>query len=166
MKKPVMFCMRMSQTLRDALRKAAEKDHRSVSSFLHQIIADYLMREGFTLRDSRPDERRRFARKAVKLPCATGFGPGKPIEAADGRVVDVSLGGVLLAYPKDSRLKVPTLGELPDFEVSFQLPSTAEKICLNCNVRRMSDSGDEIHVGAVITGAGDDSLQTLKRYMQ
>ena len=98
MKKPVMFCMRMSSTMREVLRIAAERDHRSVTSLLHKIIADYLEDAGLPLTENGTSERRRFPRKRVFLPAETQLHPDEEVDTAPGLILDLSEGGVLLAF--------------------------------------------------------------------
>jgi PilZ domain/Arc-like DNA binding domain len=165
MKKPVMFCMRMSQTMRDSLGDAAERDHRSVTSLLQKIIADYLEEKGFAVEHYAPDERRRFPRRKVTLPATTHLRAGRRVESVPGLVRDISLGGVLLSYPKGPRRKVPSVGGVPDFELGLQLPSTQEHIYFSCHARRMFDVGNEIQVGAAIGDADQENMQKLKSYL-
>jgi hypothetical protein len=165
MKKPVMFCMRMSSTMRDALRVAAEKDHRSVTSLLHKIIADYLEDAGLQLTENGAAERRRFPRKRVFLPAKTQLHPEEEIDAAPGLILDLSEGGVLLAFQKGSKVKITSIRERSGFEVAFQLPHTQEELRFNCNTRRMYDYESEIQVGAAFENPEDSHLQKLKNYL-
>jgi len=82
MKKPVMFCMRMSSTMRDVLRIAAEKDHRSVTSLLHKIISDYLEEAGFALTQNGAAERRKVSKEEVFLPVRTQLHPDEELNTS------------------------------------------------------------------------------------
>ncbi|HAA05683.1 MAG TPA: hypothetical protein DCE18_20280 [Syntrophobacteraceae bacterium] len=165
MKKPVMFCMRMSSTMRDVLKIAAEKDHRSVTSLLHKIIADYLAEAGLPLTANTAADRRRFPRKRVVLPARTYLTTEKATETASGLVLDLSMGGVLLAYPKGSKLNITSIRGVPGFELSFQLPESRDKLSFNCSTRHMYDLENEIQVGAAFDDADENQLQTLRSYL-
>lgn len=162
MKKPVMFCMRMSSTMREALRKAAEKDHRSVTSLLQKIITDYLAKEDLSIHEYAANERRRFPRKRLALPAITRSTTGRKVETVHGQLMDISLGGVLLAYSRNSNIKAFSSEGLPNFELIFQLPGMEETVCFNCRPRRMLNVDSEIRVGAEIRDADEVSMQKLR----
>jgi hypothetical protein len=155
----------MSSTMRDVLRVAAEKDHRSVTSLLHKIIADHLEAAGFPLTENGAAERRRFPRKRVLLPAKTQLHPDKEVDTAPGLILDLSEGGVLLAFQKGSKVKITAIRERPSFEVAFQIPHTQEELRFNCNTRRMYDFENEIQVGATFDDPEQNHLQRLKNYL-
>jgi hypothetical protein len=165
MKKPVMFCMRMSSTMRDVLRIAAEKDHRSVTSLLHKIISDHLEDAGFPLTQDAAADRRRSPRKRVFLPAKTQLKSDEEIDTAPGLILDLSMGGVLLAYQKGSKLKITSIRERPSFELAFELPHTQEELRFNCNTRHMYDLENEIQVGAAFDDPEHNHLHKLKSYL-
>jgi hypothetical protein len=82
-----------------------------------------------------------------------------------GVILDLSLGGVLVTYPKGCEIKIPSIGELPSFKLSFQLPRTEEPLCFLCEARRMSDTGNEIHVGATFKDTDGEDFQKLQAYL-
>ncbi|MEJ2170785.1 MAG: Arc family DNA-binding protein [Desulfobacterales bacterium] len=65
MKKDAVYSMRMSSRVREALKKAARKERRTVASLLDKIIIEYLSQEGHINLDA---ERRNFSRTRITLP--------------------------------------------------------------------------------------------------
>jgi hypothetical protein len=165
MKKPVMFCMKMSDGMLDALKKAADRDRRSTTSLLQKIITEYLSRQGFPMPKDAFPEQRRHPRRNLKLPGMTHLKAGKRVDAVPGVIVDMSMGGVLVGYPKSSKAKVISFGGLPNFDLRFQLPSTAEEISLDCKTRRMFAADQRILVGAAFKNLDDNNLQSLRSYL-
>jgi hypothetical protein len=164
MKKDIVYTIRMSSVVREALKTAADKDRRTVSSLLDKIILDYLEREGIPV-DGRREERRRYPRKKITLPSTALLGLGEVAKNLPGVILDLSMGGVLVTYPKGTQLPSPTFGELPSFDLCFQLPKSPDTVCVQCEARRMADTGSEIHVGAAFKNADDKALQKLETYL-
>lgn len=164
-KKDIIYSMRMSSAVRDALKKAAKKTRRTVASLLDKIITDYLEKEGFAVQEEQTLERRKFPRKKITLPGTAYLETGEQIEAFPSVILDMSAGGVLVTYPKGSPVRMASIGELPKFELAFALPHTGEVVRFGCNSCRMLDVGNEIQIGATFRNAADESLQKLKSYL-
>jgi len=160
MKKDVVFSIRMSTEVRDALREAAVKEHRTISSLLNRIITEHLEHDNIAGVERRFEERRKFHRKRILLPSKTYLDEGSSARDLPGVILDISLGGVLLTYPKASEIKKTSLGDLSKFELCFELPSTRERIRFGCDARRMIDTGNEIHVAATFR---NPNLNTIKK---
>ncbi|MGV8074006.1 MAG: PilZ domain-containing protein [Syntrophobacteraceae bacterium] len=165
MKKDIVYTIRMNSEVRELLKVAAQKDRRSVASLLDKIIIDHLEREGFQMGMGRPEERRKHERMKITLPGTASLEGDAFSESFPGVILDLSLSGALVTYPKGSEIRIASLGELPSFRLSFQLPKTEEPLSFLCEARRMSDSGNEIHVGAAFNGAEGDSLNRLQAYL-
>jgi hypothetical protein len=165
MKKDAVYSMRMSSRVRDALKKAAQKERRTVASLLDKIITDYLAQEGFLRGPEFDSERRRFPRKKITVPAKTYLRIGSKDDPFPGVVLDISMGGVLVTYPKGSEIKFASTGELPHFEICLELPRLEEELCFDCNARHMRDTGDEIQVGAAFRNPKGQDLQRLNTYL-
>ncbi len=165
MKKDIVYTIRMNSEVREALKKAAQKDRRSVASLLDKIIIDHLEKEGFQIGSGCPEERRKHERLKITLPGMASLGGNSHTGSFPGVILDLSLSGVLVTYPKGSEIKVASLGELPSFQLSFQLPKAEEPLSFLCEARRMSDLGNEIHVGATFKEAEGNSYQRLQDYL-
>jgi hypothetical protein len=161
MKKDVIFSMRMSTEVRDALRKAAKKEHRTTSSLLLKVAMEYLEKEGHFMQERLSEERRRFQRKKVMLPSNTHVDRESKVMDLPGMILDISLGGVLVSYPKISEITSTSIGELSNFELSFKVPSSKEGLCFDCDARRMTDMGSEIQVAATFRDPSGPSLDKL-----
>ena len=74
MQKDTVYSMRMNSKVREALKRAAKKEYRTVASLLDKIITDYLEKEGFLLRPEFGAERRKFPRRKITLPAKTYLG--------------------------------------------------------------------------------------------
>ena len=165
MKKDAVYSMRMSSRVRDALKTAAQRERRTVASLLDKIITDYLAQEGFLRGPEFGSERRRFARKKITVPAKTFLKIGSRDDPFPGVVLDISLGGVLVTYPKGSEIRFASTGELPNFEICLDLPRLEGELCFDCNARHMRDTGDEIQVGAAFSNPKGKDLQTLNTYL-
>ena len=157
--------MRMSSRVRDALKAAAQRERRTVASLLDKIITDYLAQEGFLRGPDFGSERRRFSRKKITVPARTHLRIGSKDDPFPGVVLDISMGGVLITYPKGSEIKFASTGALPHFEICLDLPRLEEELCFDCNARHMRDTGDEIQVGAAFSNPKGQDLQRLNTYL-
>ncbi len=161
MKKDAVYSMRMSSRVREALKKAAQKEHRTVASLLDKIIIEYLAQEGHINLDA---ERRNFSRTRITLPAKSIVREGTQEKAFPGVVLDLSRGGVLLTYPKGSDIPFSSIGKLPRFELCIEDPHSHEQLNINCDTRHMRDTGNEIQVGASFIDPGELDLQKLAAY--
>ena len=162
MKKDAVYSMRMSSRVREALKKAAQKERRTVASLLDKVIIEYLSKEGHINLD---DERRNFSRTRITLPAKSIVSEGNLKKSFPGVVLDLSMGGVLLTYPKGSDIPFSSIGKLPRFELCIEDPHSHEQLSLNCDTRHMRDTGNEIQVGASFIEPGKQELQKLAAYL-
>jgi hypothetical protein len=163
--KDTVYSMRMSSKLREALRRAAKKERRTVASLLDKIITDFLQKEGFLSAPELGGERRRFVRKKITLPAKTILGTGTKKETSPGVILDLSRGGVLVTYVKGSEIKFTSKGELPRFRVCFHVPQARKELCFDCVARHMRDAGEAILVGASFSGPSKKSVEKLAPYL-
>ena len=161
MKKDAVYSMRMSSRVREALKKAAQKERRTVASLLDNIIIEYLSQEGHINLDA---ERRNFKRTRITLPAKSIVRDGIQEKAFPGVVLDLSMGGVLLTYAKGSDIPFSSVGKLPRFELCLEDPHSHEQLNINCDTRHMRDTGNEIQVGASFIDPGELDLQKLTAY--
>jgi hypothetical protein len=161
MKKDAVYSMRMSSRVREALKRAAQKEQRTVASLLDKIIIEYLSQEGHV---NMAAERRNYSRTRITLPARSIVSEGVQKKTFPGVVLDLSLGGVLLTYPKGSDIPFSSIGKLPRFELSIEDPHSHEQLSINCDTRHMRDTGNEIQVGASFVNPGEHDLQKLAAY--
>ena len=165
MKKDTMYSLRLSRRVRDALRKAAQRESRSMASLLNKIIIDYLQQEGFLLPSGLGQEKRLFPRRKVALPATYAYDSAKKSEHIPCIVNDLSISGVQITYPKGFMFMAPLQGELPQFQLILELPREDEKIRLDCVTCRMHDAGEDIQIGATFDGLSTENLKKLHTHL-
>ena len=158
MKKDAVYSMRLSSRVREALKTAAKKERRTVASLLDKIIIDYLSQEGHVNLDA---ERRKSSRTRITLPASSIVREGAQKKAFPSVVLDLSLGGVLLTYPKGSDIPFSSIGKLPRFELCLEDPHSHEQLSIDCDTRHMRDTGNEIQVGASFSNPAGHELEKL-----
>jgi c-di-GMP-binding flagellar brake protein YcgR len=164
-KKDTLYSIRMSGSMLQTLKRAAMKDRRTVASLLDKIILDYLEKEGFIQSLYFNAERRRFQRKKVTLPAISVIKSPSKTEALPTVILDISLGGVLVTYPKGTGIEIISMDELPRFELYFKLPQFEEQIHFPCEARRLHKTIDEIQVGATFFNPDERDLRKLKTFL-
>lgn len=165
MEKDTVYSMRMSSRMREALKRAAKKESRTMASLLDKIIGDYLRKEGFLLRPELGEERRHSPRKKITLPARTFLETGSNEQAFQGVILDISKGGMLLTYAKGTDIQFISRGALPSLKVCFNVPRNRKELCFDCTARHMRDAGDEIHVGASFDNPTEKDLERLSPYV-
>ena len=164
MKKEAIYSLRMSKTVRDALKRAAKKESRTVASLLDKIIKDYLERNGHLTNSNSIAERRWFTRKEIFKPANIYFEMGSERKEYGVVVLNISLGGVLIAYPKATGIQI-SAEDLPNFELCLELTGVDGPLCFDCEAKRKIDSGYGVQVGANFATASQDDLRTLRTYL-
>ena len=164
MKKELIYSLRMSKAIRDSLKAAAGKESRSVASLLDKIIKDYLENGGVLSDSSSMKEQRWFTRKEIFKPADIYFNGASEIKKENIVILNISLAGVLIGYPKSSGITV-SVEEQPKFQISMELAAKADPLCFNCDANRMVDSDHAVQVGANFVNTTDAALQTLKAYL-
>ncbi len=164
MKKEVIYSLRMSKAIRDALKKAAKKESRSMASLLDRIIKDYLKKNGYISDSVSIREQRWFTRKEIYEPANIFLKADSDIEKKTIVILNISLGGVLIGYPKTSEIDL-SLQANPKFELCLDLSNLSKRLCFDCEVNRQVDSDYAVQVGAQFVNTNDEDLQTLKAYL-
>ena len=165
MKKDAVYSMRMNSRVRQALTRAAQKERRTVASLMDKIITDYLAREGFLSEADFGAERRKFDRKKVTVPAKTVLKSGDSEQSVPGVLLDISMGGALLTYPKGSDVRFSSTGQLPQFQLCLEGQGSDKQLRLDCESRYMRDTGNEIQVGASFTNLNEEEAEKLSRYV-
>ena len=161
MKKDTIYSLRMNRKVREALQRASNKERRTVASLLDKIITDFLSQEGYLSDVDFGAERRQFHRKKLTMPTETILKEGDDQKSVAGVVLDLSMGGALITYPKSSDVRFSSVGKLPDFGLNLKVPGKEDVLQFDCNTRHMRDTGDEIHIGASFSDPEQDQLQKL-----
>ena len=171
MKKDVVYSIRMSILVRESLKRAAQKERRTVASLLDKIILDYLEDEQYLQLPEIGSDRRGFQdrrgskRKKITLPATMTFtAQGKTMTFACA-ILDIAMGGVLVSFPRNSDIKLSTSQDLPHFKLSFHLPQIEDQLHFECDTLRIAEKDGEIQVGAVIREPDEETLKQLKFYL-
>jgi len=171
MKKDVVYSIRMSILVRESLKRAAVQERRTVASLLDKIILDYLEDERYLqLSETGTDwrgflDRRGFKRKKITIPATLTIKVGGKTEKFACLIIDIATGGVLVSFPKSSKIKIGTAGDLPHFKLSFHLPQIEDKLHFQCDTLRIIEKDREIQIGAVIREPDGETLKQLKFYL-
>ena len=164
MKKEVIYSMRMSKAIRDALKEAAKKEGRSIASLLDRILKDYLKKNGFISDSVSIKEQRWFTRKEIFEPANIYLKAPSDIEKKTIVILNISLGGVLIGFPKTSEIDL-SLKEDPKFELCLELSNLSKPLCFDCEANRQVDSDYAVQIGAHFVNTNEEDLQTLKAYL-
>jgi predicted DNA-binding protein len=165
MKKDVVYSIRMSALVRESLKRAAREDRRTVASLLDKIILDYLEDELNLQLSETGADRRGFKRKKIALPATLTIKIGGKTETFACLIIDIATRGVLVSFPKNSKIKLSTVGDLPHFKLSFHLPQIEDKLHIQCDTLRIIEKDKEIQIGALIKEPDDKTLKQLKFYL-
>jgi hypothetical protein len=149
------ICFRTSEDLRKALEKLSTTDRRTLSSFVENILYDYITRRE---KKGAVEEKRNFHRIKVSAPAlVTGLNGG----AAAGVVNDVSLGGIGLSvptgFPQDMR---------PNSTISvvFTLSRSKKPLTMHCIIRHIH-SDNRRSIGASLIDTDFHSYRILQGYL-
>jgi hypothetical protein len=165
MKKDIVYSIRMSLLVREALKRAAKKERRTVASLLDKIILDHLEEQRYLLPSETGSDRRNFQRNKITLPATSILKDGATTETFPCVVIDIAMGGVLITYPKGSPIRTIFMQELRNFILAFQLPQTNDELRFQCDARRMVEADNEIQVGAILSEPDEEALLKINAYL-
>lgn len=161
MKKDSLICFRASKDLHESLALIARKDQRSVSSMIEMALTNYLKERKSFPADKK--EKRQYPRKSITVP--TIINQVENGQIGIGSIREISLCGVSILIPKDFMNNVQITSQGSRFEIIFNLPAENKPIKLFCESKRVSDSDDNVHVGATFVDAGFQNYKTLQTYL-
>jgi len=164
--KDTAYSIRMNSFVLQTLKRAAKKERRTVASLLDKIIIDYLEKEGFIRPPDIGEERRGSQRRKLALPATAVFRTASKIETFPAVILDISQGGVLITYPKGEERLIPSLRELPRFELHFKLPQFEEQVHFSCEARRLHETVGEIQIGASFLNHNEPNLRKLRTFLK
>ena len=164
MKKEVIYSLRMSKNMRDALKKAAKRESRTIASLLDKILKDFLQIEGLLLDSEGRKEQRWFTRKQYFKPARIRISSATGAKEIPIVILNISLGGVLIGYPKTSEL---CLSKEDSKNFALCLEDRCEEVSLrfNCKVNWMVESGYGVQVGAHFFDTDANEMQLLRSYL-
>ncbi len=163
MPKDIAICFQTSSTIKRSLEKIAREEGRSVSEITESIISQYLKsKKGF---HGVFKNRRMFERKKVSLPGIIGTHQWQLREYRQITILDISPGGIRLSIPKVPALKPLSVEAKSEFVIIFSLPYNPWPVNLRLHPKRVSESAEEILIGAVFVNPEASSYSALQRYV-
>ncbi len=165
MKKDIVYSIRMNVLVRDALKRAAIKERRTVASLLDKIILDYLEGERYLFPFDTDSERRKCQRRKITLPAISIIKSDLKTDVFPCVITDIAISGALINYPIGSPVKSIFMNDIKTFILSFKLPQTGDELKFQCAVRRLIEENGEFQVGAIFDELQDVTLDKLKDYL-
>ncbi len=80
-------------------------------------------------------------------------------------VINIAMGGVLISFPKSSKIKIGTAGDLPHFKLSIHLTQIEDKLNFQCDTVRIIEKDREIQIGAIIREPDEETLKQLRFHL-
>ncbi|MFA6809553.1 MAG: PilZ domain-containing protein [Desulfoplanes sp.] len=161
MGKDVMISFRTNGKLRDALKRRAKDEKRSLSSLI-EVILYQKMAEFPVVKAS---DRRGYPRKRDVMPVIirAGNGNGKIIEG--GTITNISFGGVRINMPKELGHHLVEEEGDKNFDILFTLPDEAKPVSLKCVLKNVAEEEDGLVVGASFLQPDSPSCQSVQRHL-
>ncbi len=154
---------RASKDLHESLAQVAKEDGRSLSSTIEMALTNYLkQRKAFKGVEK---EKRQYPRKVLAVPAVINQREHGHGQTGIGAITEISLGGVKILIPKDFKHQTMIETQGSRFEIVFILPAENKPIKLSCESKRVVNTEDSVHVGAVFVDADFKSYKTLQTYL-
>jgi hypothetical protein len=163
MTKNITICFRTNDDLRKALEKISEKERRSLSSMIENILLEYLEDEKALKRTN--EEKRRFPRKPVEAPALIrGLTPdAKDVSA--GIILNMSIGGLEISIPSNYECEIREDQENAKFSVVFTLPQSKRPLTVQCALQHARSIDGETNIGASFCDSDFTSYQAIQNYL-
>ena len=153
---------RMTSKVREGLEEFALKEGRSLSSALELILTGFF--KGYRVVKDVSDKRR-YDRRAVSMPVLVKS-TDSPASTLDGAVIlDISLGGMCISVPEESKWKIGSEQGSGCFEAAFVLPHLHKPVRLLCKRERVAASDGDLRIGASFIGGDLGYYQQLQQYL-
>jgi hypothetical protein len=114
---------------------------------------------------SADQDRRRFERRKVDLPATIGDAHSDPRDFEMGTVLDISVGGIRFSVPKGMTVQIQTDSETSEFSVIFTLPNNSWRTNLICRPQRISESEEDVQIGAAVVNPDYFYTTALRKYL-
>ena len=160
MKKELMICFRTSEDLRKPLKKIAGQERRSLSGLILNVLSDYLKHKGSSFSD---EEKRHYARRKVSFPALVSLNGTEGPHA--GVVLDISLGGIKLSVPKESRIDIREDDEETRISILLTLHSEKTPVALTCRPNRAHPINGDIEVAGPFADCDFPNYQKVQNYL-
>jgi len=163
MKEDSLICFRVSRDLQESLVTISLEERRSLTSIIETVLVAYLQMRKMIKETN--IERRSHRRKTILAPALIKqYSPGGT-KLDTAVITDISLGGMQITIPKDTKHEISVAPQKSRFEVVFTLPNDNKPLYMTCEPRRFVDSRESIRVGASFTDDVSQSYETLQTYL-
>lgn len=160
----------INEQVLDKLEVLAGKNNLSLSTLLNHVFTRYLENNKYTAPDI---EQRRFARRKLVTPSLIyeQIRRGGGGEEADmGRyfsstILDISMGGLMLAMPAGNNGKLELLKMKSDFEVISYLSGSETLFRFKCRPEHVEKNDHAVKVGASFIEGENPQVQELEGYL-
>jgi hypothetical protein len=156
-RKETTICFRTTEEMRNELEREALREKRSVSSVIEIALSDYVER---TLGQTR--EKRRFQRKAIRIPALTRFDDSD--QRHDMTILDVSFSGLAILAGTEFTVELHRAGANPHFETVFAIPGNGEVKVIG-KVERIVPAPGGLLIGATIADADFADYSRLQGFV-
>jgi hypothetical protein len=163
MEKDITLCFQTTSEISNAVEKIAKEECQDVSSVIESIIYFYL-------KDNKEfkgisQNRRRLERKKVRLPAFIGDPQWQRRDFEEGTILDISFGGIRLSVPKGTKIEIKNDGDTKEIRVNFTLAGCLWPINLKCHPQRISESDEEVLIGATIVDPDFYTYTAMQKYL-
>jgi hypothetical protein len=163
MNENVEVCFTTTSKTLEMLNKAANQSGESLSLFLTTILAEYLDEKPAVLRG---DDRRDFLRKGVDLPAVVQMYINSNMSYyRTGTILDLSLGGARITFPRNQELDAKFDGRLSEMEIMFRLPEEHGTVSFQCECRRAFEDDGSMNLGICFADGDLQSHHALYKYL-
>ncbi len=163
MKKDMIISFRTDKEVGSSLRRMAGEGRQSISSVIESAICHYLKEKNALQGIKR--EQRQYSRKCVSLPAFIVDTASDAKDFQIGIVLGISLGGLRVSIPREAKQEICTEGEAAVFQIIFTLPDVSRPINMTCKSLWVTESDEDVHVGAAFVDSDFQSYQCLQKHL-
>lgn len=135
-----------------ALAELAESKNISFAGLCRSLLelglreADDMQEKKDEFTKAKTSNKRKYPRHDVTVPATISLG-GQEINPEEIKMVDISLGGALLALPKGNALLKSIVNETSSFDLTLSLPDEEAPIQFTSKASRVKKEQDVVHIG-------------------
>ncbi len=165
MKKDTVYTFRMRWEVKEAIQRAARKDHRSVASLLDKIISDYLEKEGLPATIAFDRERRRFFRNSISFPIVATVNAPNEKELYAGMTKNVSTEGALVEFPANAGIPIKLSNPDSLLRLCLDPESKRNDSWFDFDAKHMAYDGKNIRIGGMFRNLSSSQANKLNQHL-
>jgi hypothetical protein len=161
--KDTRICFQTTSEISNTLDSIAEDEKLSVPEVVDAIINRYLKED----KESQGPKKnhRRFERKKVDLLAHIGDPQWQRCDFEEIKIMDISIGGIRFAAPKGTKLEIMNDSVPNKLNIIFHLPNNHWPINMQISPQRVSESRNEVQVGAALVNPDYHAYSALQKYL-